>query len=286
MSYKKNELFAISDKKLNKIYIKLQHVINGFGMEDIHSFRVEIKKLKAFLHLLKTDLKHASRLKFPKRLNKINKSLGRLRVFQLQQQNFNKTMNETGLSIPPSYLDTLSAKAAVYKLKTEELQKNIKPVKKEMADIKRHSPHKLYHTTLEKFINLKMNAIQNLLLPEVLEEKSLHLIRKHLKDIQYNIPFLKKDQAEKPDSRILTGKKIQSVAGILGDFHDIRVALSLLDEDLNELNMSEDEKILLLKIRNKWETEKENIRQRAYQDCMIFKSVKTGTARYPGDDLV
>ena len=262
----KNELLFILNKRFIIIYFKLQSVINEFDMEEIHSFRVEIKQLKSFLHLLKIDLKHPARLKFPKYLNKIYKFLGCIRVFQLQQQNINKAMNEIGLVIPLSYLNILSKSAVKYQKKVEVLVKDIKSINKGKADLERHSPHKLYYKTLEKFIDSRMNAIRNLLLPEVPKEKSLHLIRKLLKDIQYNIPLMIKDLMKRPDSGNLIENRIKSATRLLGEFHDIRIALRLLDEELTKHHISGDEKILLQKIRNNWETDKENIKLRVFQE--------------------
>jgi CHAD domain. len=262
----KNELLFILNKRFIIIYFKLQSVINEFDMEEIHSFRVEIKQLKSFLRLLKIDLKHPARLKFPKYLNKIYKFLGRIRVFQLQQQNISKAMNEIGLVIPLSYLNILNENAAKFQKKVKELAKDIKSINKGKADLERHSPHKLYYKTLERFVDSRMNAIRNLLLPEVPKEKSLHVIRKLLKDIQYNIPLMVKDLMKRPDSGNLLENRIKSATGLLGEFHDIRIALRLLDEELTKHHISGDEKILLEKIRNNWETEKENIKLRVYQE--------------------
>jgi len=263
----KDTLRAAYESRLDTIYKTLQKAEHGFGMEDIHVFRVEIKKLKAFLRLLRTGNKHSTKLKISKRLQKIYKVLGQIRILQLQEEYMRKEINEEGILSSLKYMDKLSKKVHSFTLKAGELVKRKKPIEKERQSIRKNSPDKLLLTTLESFLDKKIYVIIKLLSQEVPDEKSMHLIRKHLKDVLYNSTLIKTAGTGKKGSGFPREEEIQSVARLLGNYHDLRIALGLLDVELNENHIPGDEKNWLRHTRNKWQIEKENTGKQAYQAC-------------------
>src|SRR6266436_3162758 len=64
------------------------------GMEDIHHFRVEIKKLRAFLRMLQTG--RDAPIKIPGSLKKIYHYAGLIRELQLHQQTIKTTGDKYG----------------------------------------------------------------------------------------------------------------------------------------------------------------------------------------------
>lgn len=259
------------DKRFHSVSVKLQKLIPGYGIEDIHSFRVEIKKLKSFLRLLKTNHQHPSALKIPGRLNKIYRILGQIRVLQLQEEQVNKELKGTGVPGQDIYLNKIREKTAVCRTEATDAIRQFKSIKKDKAAIKEHCPDLLLNTTVKKFISAKRNAIRKQLLQESPDETSLHTIRKHLKDIQYNSSYLKYDLPGLPECGFLQTDEIPGFTTLLGNFHDLHVALCLLDDDLKENLLPGDFKSLLLNIRNTWQGDKEKLRQEIYKKCRKFR---------------
>lgn len=73
-------------RRFRKIDAAYRKVIKNFQTDDIHRFRVEMKKLKAFLLLAENGSDHDRRLKFSKRARKFYEKTGAIRTLQLQQQ--------------------------------------------------------------------------------------------------------------------------------------------------------------------------------------------------------
>jgi CHAD domain-containing protein len=116
---KHREAVGIIETRFRKINVTLKRLISNFATEDIHQFRIEVKKLRAFLHAIKTELK------LPRRLRKFYDSIGIVRNLELQQQRIAKVVTETGGSLPSKYLSTINAKA------TTNIEKAKKIIKKE-----------------------------------------------------------------------------------------------------------------------------------------------------------
>ena len=257
------KLQAVIDNRFNHIETLLQKINEGFGKEDIHLFRVEIKKLKALYRLFRSSHKDSPKLKFPRRLNKIYKSLGSLRIMQIQEQK----IKIADAVLPVWYIKKLHDKAAIHQSETTNLINRLKPTGQLKKEFKNHSPKEIPLPVILEFIHEKMKTIRLLLLPESPDEETMHYIRKLLKDIQYIRVYAKDGLAADPDGVLLLSDKIPSLAGILGDLHDMRDALGLLDQELKESGLSEDEKKLLSGIRNKWQTDKEIFRLQVCKKC-------------------
>jgi CHAD domain-containing protein len=255
------------ENRLKSVYTLLRTAENGFGIEDIHQFRVEIKKLKAFLSLLGTGRKKNAQPAISKELQKIYKVLGQIRVFQLQQEFIRKEIRETGIPEPRIYLDVLQKMEGMVKTKATGLSSRKKTPEKEKQAFRKHAPDKLLLSTLESFLDKKILAIIKLLSQDPPDEISMHIIRKRLKAIQYNGSLIKTARAEKAGFGFPREEEVQSVARLLGEYHDQRLALLLLDDELNALKIPDDEKQALMNIRMKWQNEKEKKGNEAFHAC-------------------
>ncbi len=219
-------------------------------MEEIHSFRTEIKKLKAFLRLLN--------IKSPKKLNQIYKVLGYIRILQLQTQNIGKLILEADIKMPFTYL-MIYAKAATYTIKAKSLIKGYHSTKKTKAAIKIIVPNKITHKAIKIFIQTELNILRPILGLKKIADESMHDIRKLLKDLQYNESYIKNDHSAKLISRLYLDEQIHSLTRLLGEFHDICVAIRQLPEKFTTYTVSRDEINHLLKLRHKWQEDKDHL---------------------------
>src|SRR5580698_6702813 len=58
-------------------------VTHSYGLEEIHRFRLLLKKFRAIVRLM--EFEHNRKIQVPKRLKKLNKLLGEIRTLQLQE---------------------------------------------------------------------------------------------------------------------------------------------------------------------------------------------------------
>jgi CHAD domain-containing protein len=273
-----HELRVVYEKHLDSIYQLIHTVENGFGPEDIHLLRVEMKKLKAFLSLLGKKGKGHPKPEISKGLQKFYKILGQIRILQLQQEFIRKEIRETGLPEPAIYMGILHKMEELVKTEATGLAIHKKTPEKEKLAIRKNVPDKLLLTTLESFLDKNILAIIKLLSQDPPDEQSMHIIRKRLKAIQYNGALIKTARAVKAGSGFPRDEEVQSVARLLGQYHDLRFALLLLDDELNDPHIPDDEKQLLLNIRMKWKNQKEQTGKQANLACRTL--LQPGTADF------
>jgi len=258
---------AIEDR-----FSKTNHVLHQMTLDcsadHIHSFRVEIKKLKALIRLFSFSIPDPSTCKFPKPLDTLYKSLGSLREWQIQKQNIAKTAEEMHYANQLAYLDIINRKTDSCKRRVMELMGRLPDLKRFMEQIKNNSPGELTPDSIDEFIQMKMLAVQNVLQSGKYDDASMHDMRKKVKDVQYIISGSEK--AGRTNEHIARLKSVQYVSAKLGDYHDLCIALILLKKELNKLHKDTDEKKLLRKIKNKWQADKLSLRQRTTDSLQVL----------------
>src|SRR5450631_361805 len=109
MKQKTGEIFAERLEKLNK-YL---HKTGGrFRAKPIHSFRLEVKKLRSFLKMITVSVNTMS---IPKRLKKLYKLLGKIRLIQLQRQAILETTSKSHTGTLAHYTASLETERCVLK---------------------------------------------------------------------------------------------------------------------------------------------------------------------------
>jgi len=92
-------------------------------------------------------------------------------------------------------------------------------------------------------------------------DKTLHSIRKILKDILYTQPFIKIKIKSVPLSMLPDHSNLKLLSTLLGDFQDIYTGLKLLHAHGAD-NLPEPERIFLMNVEKEWKEEKEEIRKK------------------------
>jgi CHAD domain-containing protein len=220
----RHDIYHSKFKRIRKYY---HHLLIDFNNDDIHFFRVEIKRLKAFLRLLNSSQTN-NRFKVPKSLRKFYHMLGSVRSLQLHQQNTIQLSRDLFLDPPCAYLQCMHDREKLIKKKSLQLTNDISMKSLEKKFIENSAPELTVQNKNAFVQNIQMRLAQLLALPCFYDE-TLHDLRKQIKDLIYNYPFLDPASISMLSPALNNAKKMDALAAILGDYHDLCLAVFFLD---------------------------------------------------------
>ena len=249
-------------KRLKK-YIR--QVEKNFNEETIHLFRVEVKKIRAFLRMLRLDATRPGELKFPHKFKKMYSLTGKIRDRQLYLKYLKENKLQHEITAAENEIEDLKKK------KDEFLSK------KELEEIEErfieNAPEKIDNELIKKFFLQKLDAIREIIAEQNYKDDRLHNIRKCLKDLIYIIRVFRNDL--KIPSLFLFWNKTElknaeDLAHTLGLFNDACVALSFVKiSDIKKENKDKQEKLLI--IRRKWLSEKRRLKKEVLVKLHVIK---------------
>jgi CHAD domain-containing protein len=266
------------DDRFSKINLVLQKVDHSFDTTDIHDFRVEVKKLKALIRLFNSAVLDSPICHFPKKLNKIYKALGHLREWQIQRQKIMSAFEEQNYSPPRFYIYKIRRKTEQHKRRTGKLLNPLPSMEKDKEKIKKHFHLAISPETKRSFIEKRMKIIHELLTSGAHDDDSMHYMRKVLKDAQYTLSGSEKESEKNEGSTRL--KTIQAVTSLLGELHDLHIALILLKKELKSLENNPRAKMQLNTIMLSWQSAKEKIRQETLKEIREMDSAVFSNPQY------
>jgi CHAD domain-containing protein len=226
-----------------------------FDSGHIHSFRLEVKKLNSFLGLLSVG---ADKIKLPKRLKEVYKILGRIRMIQLQEKNVFGTAKDLGIDVPVRYLVSLKIEKAELKKRAKDLVENIRSLKAKKLGWE--MPRLISSENAGLYLGRQENSLSELITSQR-NDKSLHEVRKILKNMLYDLPFLKHEMKERMEFSHDNTHQMKSLESNLGAFHDISLSLQQLTTALNGQYEGEEREILK-SIQQQWLKNKDHLRNR------------------------
>jgi HlyD family secretion protein len=243
-------------RKLKKWSKKME---GNFEVEAIHEFRVEYKKLRAFLRMLSMQLGIA--IKISKKLEKAYHISGSIRDLQLQQQRIvEATLGEP--KKPLAYLSLLELETTKLKPELAELfLGNTVSESRKKTDLSVLDD--LPINSFKQFAKQKWEAVYAIASSGDFCDDNIHAIRKHLKDLFYNFnKYTELEQDEVPVN-IWVGKDepyFNKLLEDLGIFQDKCTAIALLKSFwINSL--SKYNRNLLERIKREWIKSKVNFKQ-------------------------
>jgi CHAD domain-containing protein len=199
----------------------------NFNAESIHRFRVEYKKLRAFLRMISQESNR--KIKISKTLKHSYSVAGAIRDLQLQQQRLAETSKQKSKNSKP--VDAILQK----KINTLEaellkiLSKNpIAICKKKITPL---LPDKYSLGHFKLFIQNKLASINALLSKSHISDANIHFIRKSLKDLFYNVQLYKGTEQKKLSQLIYKARNKNAFTQLLtelGSFQDKCIAIALL----------------------------------------------------------
>ena len=214
----------------------------------IHKFRVEVKKLRAFLRLISNQSDSNSHHPLPRKLRKIYSIAGRLRDIQLQKRRIRT--GAKNLEPVSGYKRMLEKLAKVQKRKLMDQLHKCRSFDF-MGDLQVDIPSKLSLAGWERFVSGHVGSIQGLANHANISGSQLHLIRKQIKDVIFNFNLLR-SKRELPGSLSKEqGKEVEKMARLahkLGQYCDCTIALQFTAPIyLNTLTGIEKDSMMIMK---------------------------------------
>jgi CHAD domain-containing protein len=231
---KKEEIAA-----LNKLWKKMESQLKAFllseNQEELHQFRVQVKKLKAVLTLYAREKENKNLLKDFKPVKRVFAKAGDIRNAHIHLKLGQKhQLAEEGFQQHQQQL--LENNLADFK---KQGSKYLKAIKKAKIALQ-HDTHRLHNKTILKFYKEKMAEIEAFFVDPTFDE-ALHTTRKNIKLLIYNqkiaAPALK-------DKLQINLKYLDELQNSIGEWHDHNLTIDLLantgiadDDAVNKLKM-------------------------------------------------
>lgn len=221
---------------------KLGRKIPGcFEVEDIHHWRVDYKKLRAFLRMSTSGISEPKHL-ISADLNTLYKIAGTIRDIQLFIPAFQRALPGY-ISDTPVYFSLLQRKLFIDKEDYISVYEEISFASEEETWCKL-LPDYLTTERIRKFTQENITAIRLLKIVGI-TDKNLHSIRKHLKDIIYNIHTCSSFWGiQFPVTAWKNEKCMVDLASELGNYMDICNNLLFFEPSYTNLLPLEEKKIL------------------------------------------
>ena len=256
------------DKKLDDLEGSLGRATGKFEGEEIHAFRVKIKKFRAFLTLLAAEdpqhsrLTKSGRAQLPRLLRRFYRMTGEIRNRQLQLERIKEYWKDREDDLPRTYTRRLKKELAAMVTRAGNYAAKKAPVKAAKEHLRAATPAHLHRRAIKRFLRKKTGTLDELLkTPQPWEDSLFHSIRKTLKDLQYMLPDLPPGIFPKIS---LQEKKISSLTDALGTFQDSCTILGLLDDKYLDPIPKGPERMVLEEWKKYWEGEKGHCKQGIY----------------------
>lgn len=201
-------------------------IASQFNEEDIHAFRVLVKKLRAFIRLLSPA---AERRRLPKRLRTFYHALGTIRNLQLQRDSLLDVTAGGHHKSVESLLARLDEELAAAKKTVPTLLRHGKHPFGDLAGkLVTGLPARLDQGHRHRFLTANIQVMDPATFPQLPDDERLHILRKSIKDLLFTWPWLG-NHGRKLAAAPLGGHKEMKMAGrLLGDYLDLRLKLQLL----------------------------------------------------------
>lgn len=229
-------------EQFSKRLVKLTESIPGYFIEkDVHDWRVEYKKLRAFLRMITAPVNGHVPI-ITTELKKIYRVTGTIRELSLfiAQLNTLPGIEREALS---AYYSILEKK--LFTAKEEFIRRtDIFSFEKELDRWKVMPPEYLETEQVKYFVQRNVTAMRLIRLVPAADE-NLHSLRKHLKDINYNIKtFTSIWGIPFPVTAWKNEKLLIEIAEELGEFNDRCSSLSFFEDLYNDQLPTDEKKIL------------------------------------------
>ncbi|HVU94192.1 MAG TPA: CHAD domain-containing protein [Puia sp.] len=209
-----------------RLNILARKIAARYDEEDIHDFRVLVKKLRAFIRLVSPA---AGRRRLPKRLRLFYHAVGAIRNLQLQRAGLQKVIDGGHTKSVETLLGHLDEELAAAKMSAGKLlQPGERPFGNLAAKLTAELPARIDQGHRHRFLAANSQVIDPTTFPQLPDDERLHTLRKSIKDLLYTWPWLG-NRGRKLAAERLGGHKAMKKAGrLLGEYLDLRLKLQLL----------------------------------------------------------
>lgn len=268
----REQIKHITNTQYRKIKKHIKKTGEDFDRETIHQFRVEYKKLRAFLRMLGAQDGDEREITVSKTLKKAYTISGSVRDLQLQQGRITGATKEEQKK-PQAYLTLLQKEIDSLKPELSEIILE-NPVNDSKKKTDAALPDEFSLGGFKNFVQHKWAAVHAIIQSGHFSDDNVHLVRKNLKDLFYNLKLYSGVEHEILSVSILKGKDEKYFVQLLeelGSFQDKCTAIALLRTYwLTSLNTYNHQ--LLERIKKNWIKDKLSMKQ------LLVKKLKTDIA--------
>jgi len=248
------KLKAIIKKKVGIITHLCRDVDTAFDKDTVHDFRTSVKSLRSFLRL--QQMHTGKHLKIPKKFKRLYHIAGVIREAQLEIEHFEGKKPDL-----PHYVEHLYLIIARQKKEWRNLysKKVLRRFNKKISGYKYKSIHP---GMLEKFFDDRVTVVNFITHKVSPTDEQVHTARKKIKDILYTSKIAeKKWNATHKEVELISVKKLDQLADMIGDYNDERITLEHL-RAFSTRRLSKNEKSTLSALKTK-ETKKLSARKKS-----------------------
>jgi len=179
------ETIQVLKSRFEKIQASFDSAIAYLDADDIHAFRVDVKKLRAFLRLAPKGVN----VKLPTRLGQFYRLVGLIRNLQLQEQRIRDAFMNKGC-LPQSYLNLLAIETATAIRRARKFAAGKLSMPAVERELLLTFPGGLTEDALRGFTGDADERSENPGENCPIDDDSLHSLRKCLKDLRSGLVFL------------------------------------------------------------------------------------------------
>jgi hypothetical protein len=246
---------SIISQRFRRINKSLKKLKKTSSPASIHLFRLDVKHLDSFLKLLAMEKNIPGSILIPDRVKKAFRKTGELRLIQLEKEYIRTAASKFDMHKPVHYFKMLKGEEKRLKKSTRDYFEKIKPLK--TAKFIHHLPGEIRQSTIQTFYEAQTAALHKLLTREKWNEKSMHEVRKILKNLLYNRAGIKNISIK----RIFSGEQLELIKELeskIGSYHDLCSALRLL-QNKHIRKCDRLENIIIQNIRKEWRMERRRL---------------------------
>ncbi|WP_336518426.1 CHAD domain-containing protein [Pollutibacter soli] len=226
----RSELHSIAGEHYGMMKEYARDSFNGFDHYSIHQFRVEYKKLRAFLRMISEDNNHYHLIQMSKDLKHTYKITGTIRDLQLLSTDVLQLLNGHKARTN-SCLKAIRRKIQRQQRKLKDMLAG-KPIKKSRKKTDRILPDTFSFQNYIRYIAGCQNSTKSILIRSDFNDEDLHALRKILKDLFNNSGLFTNEKNEQTQNNgndaVMTNPMLEKLLVELGIIQDQCTSLALL----------------------------------------------------------
>jgi len=239
------------------------NLAGNFSEENIHAFRLEVKKLRAVLRMSAAADAASIRPRLPRNLDTFYTMTGLIRNLQLQRKGLAELAQRERQELPASCLAALDGRIEIAIGLATLFLKIGRPFGRAPGSWKTSLPASVSDAAGKEFLRRKMKLFPLPAREDIRDEEHLHMLRKALKDLLFVWPYLSKKTVRQAGTEGLNPREtIRNCAALLGDFRDACIRLTLLEDEKFLLCAGPAAKPFLETAGRVWRQDKEILRDR------------------------
>lgn len=247
-----NEVIVHHFKKINKYFHK---VMDGFEMGKIIKFRTEIKKLKAFLHLVNMESEDGLSFHISKRMKTLYGYLGIIQNFE-QLKKTNEYTKDYPQNDPFCFVVMIEKKLDYWKKLSKEFVAEDYDFIDDKEKILAMMPDKLTKKSIKKFIHYTLYELNTI--NGRLDDVALDNTRKFIEDIYFNYEYIKPYITDQ-QINLFDKEELVEFLRLFNDYRDKCMAIALL-QTLSTTMFNKEGQNILQEIENDWLHKKQEIK--------------------------